>query len=116
MRIVCIILYLFFSVGGLVFMKLGSNNINIAIRNGTFNFSMGVKAILGFVSYIFSFLIYSFYIIKNFDLSYIFPILTGITQVLIIIFGVILFKEHISLFGYLGIFMIILGIVFLNIR
>lgn len=116
MKIVCIILYLLFSVGGLILMKLGANNINIAIKNGTFNFSMGINAILGFVSYIFSFLIYSFYIIKNFDLSYIFPILTGITQVLIIIFGILLFKEHISLFGFAGIFLIILGIVFLNIR
>ncbi len=116
MKIVCIILYLLFSVGGLVFMKLGSNNVNIAISNGTFNFSMGIKAMLGFISYIFSFLIYSFYIIKHFDLSYIFPILTGVTQVLIILFGIFLFKEHISLFGYFGILMIILGIVFLNIR
>ncbi len=116
MKILCIILYLLFSVGGLVFMKLGSNNINVAINNGTFNFSMGIKAIIGFASYIFSFLIYSFYIIKNFDLSYIFPILTGITQVLIIIFGIILFKEHLNLYGFLGIFMIILGIVFLNIK
>ena len=116
MKIVCIILYLLFSVGGLVLMKLGSNHISIALRNGTFNFSMGINAILGFISYILSFLIYSFYIIKNFDLSYIFPILTGITQVLIIIFGIVLFKEHISIFGFFGIFMIILGIIFLNIR
>ena len=67
-KIISIIIYLLLSVGGLVLVKLGSSNINIAIQNGTFNFSMGIKALLGFIAYIGSFIIYTFYIIKNFDL------------------------------------------------
>ena len=51
-------------------MKMGSDSINIAINNGIFNFSMGIKAIIGFISYILSFLIYTFYIIRKFDLSF----------------------------------------------
>lgn len=116
MKIISIIIYLILTVGGLTLVKLGSGNINIAINNGTFNFQMGIKAMLGFIAYIGSFLIYTFYIIKKFDLSYIFPIITGITQVLVILVGVFFLKEHINIYGIIGIILIILGVVLLNIK
>ena len=116
MEIISIIIYLVLSVGGLVLVKSGASNVNIAIQQGVFNFSMGLKAMLGFIAYIGSFLIYTFYIIRKFDLSYIFPIITGITQVLVILAGLFIFKEHISTYGYVGIALIILGIVLLNIK
>lgn len=113
---ISILVYLLLSVGGLVLVKLGSDTVNIAIESGVFNFSMGIKAILGFICYVGSFVIYTFYIIRKFDLSYIFPIITGITQVLVILAGVFIFREHISLFGYIGIALIIIGVVCLNIK
>lgn len=116
MKSVSIIIYLILSVGGLVLVKSGSSSVNIAIQDGTFNFAMGLKAMLGFIAYIGSFLIYTFYIIKNFDLSYIFPIITGITQVLVIIAGVFIFKEQINAYTIGGILLIIIGIVLLNIK
>lgn len=116
MKIVSIIIYLILSVGGLVLVKSGSSSVNIAIQDGTFNFAMGLKAMLGFIAYIGSFLIYTFYIIKNFDLSYIFPIITGITQVLVIIAGVVIFKEHINAYAIGGISLIIIGIALLNVK
>lgn len=116
MKSVSIIIYLILSVGGLVLVKSGSSSVNIAIQDGTFNFAMGLKAMLGFIAYIGSFLIYTFYIIKNFDLSYIFPIITGITQVLVIIAGVFIFKEQINAYTIGGILFIIMGIVLLNIK
>ena len=116
MKIISIILYLILTVGGLIGIKAGSESTAIAIQNGTFNFAMSIKAILGFLAYIGSFLIYSFYIIKKFDLSYIYPIITGITQVLVVVLGIVLFKEKISNFGIAGIVLIILGIIFLNLK
>ena len=77
---------------------------------------MGLKAMLGFIAYIGSFLIYTFYIIKKFDLSYIFPIITGITQVLVILVGIFILKEHINIYGIFGILSIIIGITLLNIK
>ena len=62
------------------------------------------------------FLIYTFYIIRKFDLSYIYPIITGITQVLVILAGVFLLKEHISVPGIIGIILIIVGVFCLNIK
>lgn len=116
MKIISIIIYLVLSVGGLILVKSGGNSTNIAIQNGSFNFSMQLKAILGFLAYIGSFLIYTFYIIKNFDLSYIFPIVTGITQVLVVAAGVLIFKESLSTYSIGGIILIILGVVLLNIK
>ena len=116
MKILSIIIYLILTVGGLILVKLGSGNINIAIQEGTFNFSMGLKAMAGFIAYIGSFLIYTFYIIKNFDLSYIYPIVAGITQILVIIAGVVIFKEHMSAYAIGGVVLIIVGIVLLNIK
>ena len=69
-----------------------------------------------FMLYIASFLIYTFYIIKQFDLSYIFPIITGITQILVILAGVFLFKETINTYAIVGIFLIVAGITLLNIK
>jgi len=56
------------------------------------------------------------YIIKQFDLSFIFPIITGITQILVILAGVFLFKESMSTFSIVGVFLIIAGVTFLNIK
>ena len=77
---------------------------------------MGIKAIIGFICYIASFLIYTFYIVRKFDLSYIYPIITGITQVLVILASVFILKEHISIPAIIGIVLIIIGIFCLNIK
>lgn len=115
-RVISIIIYLILTVGGLILVKSGADTTKIAIENGAFNFSMQLKVMLGFLSYVGSFLIYTFYIIKKFDLSYIYPIIAGITQILIIAAGVILFKEKISPLGIGGIILIIIGVVLLNIK
>ncbi len=116
MKIVSIIIYLLCSVGGLILVKSEANATTLAMQNGVFNVSMGVKAIIGFILYIGSFLIYTFYIIKQFDLSYIFPIITGITQILVILASVFVLKESINIYGIVGIFTIIVGITLLNIK
>lgn len=116
MKIISIIIYLILTVGGLVLVKSGAETTSLAIQNGTFNFSMQLKVMLGFIAYVGSFLIYTFYIIKKFDLSYIYPIITGITQVLVVIAGILLFKEKLSIYGIIGIILIILGVIFLNLK
>lgn len=116
MQIISIIIYLILTVGGLILVKLGSDTISISLANGTFNFVMGIKAIIGFICYIASFLIYTFYIVRKFDLSYIYPIITGITQVLVILASVFILKEHISIPAIIGIVLIIIGIFCLNIK
>lgn len=116
MKIISIIIYLILTVGGLVLVKSGAETTSLAIQNGTFNFSMQLKVMLGFISYVGSFLIYTFYIIKKFDLSYIYPIITGITQVLVVIAGILIFKEKLNIYGIIGVILIILGVIALNVK
>ena len=116
MKIISIIIYLILTVGGLVLVKSGAETTSLAIQNGTFNFSMQLKVMLGFISYVGSFLIYTFYIIKKFDLSYIYPIITGITQVLVVISGILIFKEKLNIYGIIGVILIILGVIALNVK
>ena len=62
MKIISIIIYLILTVGGLILVKSGAESTSMAIQNGTFNFSMQLKVMLGFLAYVGSFLIYTFYI------------------------------------------------------
>lgn len=109
-------MYIFFTVGGLILLKLGSDSINIIIKNGNFDISISYISILGFIAYIISFLLYTFFIIKKYNLSYIYPILTGLTQILVVLAGVFIFKEHINITGAIGIVLILVGLILLNIK
>lgn len=109
-------IYILFTVGGLILLKLGAGNMNVAIQSGNIQVSMGYISILGFIAYIISFLLYTFYIIKHYDLSYIYPIVTGLTQILVVLAGVFIFKEHITLHGGIGIGLILVGLILLNLK
>lgn len=116
MRIISIVIYLILSVGGLILIKMGANSMNLAIDNGMFKVSIGMKVIMGLICYVASFLIYTFYIIREFELSYIFPIVTGITQILVVLAGVFILKEQINAYSIVGMLLILVGIFCLNIR
>ncbi len=116
MEIVIIAIYLMLSTGGLVLIKLGANTVSLGIKQGIFNCSISLVSILGLICYIGSFLIFTFVIVKKFDLTYIMPIVTGISQAIVILAGLFVFKEQISNWGIVGIVLVILGIIFLNIK
>jgi len=116
MKILIVAVYLLLSSGGLVLIKLGADSMSFAINKGAFNLSMSWISILGLLCYIISFLLFSFVLVKKFDLTYIMPIVTGISQILVIVAGLTIFKEHINNFGIIGILLVIAGIVMLNIK
>lgn len=116
MEILIIGIYLMLSSGGLVLIKLGADTVNLGISKGVFNCSISLISILGLICYIGSFLIFTFVLVKKFDLTYIMPIVTGISQILVIIAGLLVFKEHITKYGIIGIVLVILGIIMLNIK
>ena len=113
---IIISIYIIFTVGGLILLKLGTGGMNIAMQNGNLQIGMSYISILGFIFYIISFLLYTFYIIKHYNLSYIYPIVTGLTQILVVLAGLFIFKEHITTTGVIGIGLVILGLVLLNIK
>ena len=116
MKLLVVAIYLLLSSGGLVLIKLGADSMSVTINKGAFSLSMSWISILGLICYIGSFLLFSFVLVKKFDLTYIMPIITGISQVLVIVAGLTIFKEHINNFGIIGIFLVIAGIVMLNIK
>ncbi len=116
MEILIIAIYLLLSSGGLILIKLGANSVILNIKNGIFNCSISIISLLGLICYIGSFLIFTFVIVKKFDLTYIMPILTGISQIFVILSGCFIFKEYINNYGIIGIVLIIIGLVMLNIK
>ena len=71
---------------------------------------IGYVTTLGFLCYIVSFLLWQ-KLLVTYDLSRIVPITTGISQILIIIIGILIFKENVSISSWIGIILIISGVV-----
>lgn len=115
LRYVLVGIYLILSISGLVFMKLGGNPGTLAVKDGNINFGMNIVSAIGFICYIGSFLLFT-RIVIIFDLSYIFPICTGIVQVITLVISYYVFKENISLYGIVGASLVIIGIIIMNIK
>ena len=95
-------------------MKSGGNSLSIALKEG-FTLKMGYLTALGFLLYLFSFLLWQ-KLLVTYDLSYIVPITTGIVQIIIILIGYFFFKENITLINLIGIILVIIGVVLISIK
>jgi len=115
MQYVLILVYLVLTVAGLVFMKLGGNPGTLALKDGTITLGMSVVSGIGFVCYLCSFLLFT-RIVVMFDLSYIYPIVTGIVQILTLIASAVVFKEQMSLQAVIGAILVIVGIIIMNFK
>ncbi len=111
MKIILTVIYICLTTLGLFLMKLGGNSISLTFQNGI-SFKIGFITLLGFLSYICSFLLWQ-KLLVTFDLSYIVPITTGIVQLIILLLGILFFKEQINVIGILGAFLVIIGLVLL---
>lgn len=115
MKIVLIILYLILTVSGLILMKMGGNTGTISVENKTLHFGMSLISGLGFICYLCSFLLFT-KIVTMFDLSYIYPIITGIVQILSLVASSLVLKEKMSWQIVIGAIIVIAGILIMNIK
>lgn len=115
MQYVLILVYLVLTVAGLIFMKLGGNPGTLALKDGTITLGMSVISGIGFVCYLCSFLLFT-RIVVMFDLSYIYPIVTGVVQILTLIASAVVFKEHMSVQAVIGAILVIIGIIIMNFK
>lgn len=115
MKFVMVIAYLILTVLGLIFMKLGGNPGTLDIKEGTVTLGMSIVSGIGFICYLGSFLLFTRMVVI-FDLSYIFPICTGIVQILTLIASALIFKENISMQSAIGAGIIIIGIIVMNLK
>ena len=113
-KMILVILYILLTITGLVLMKLGGNTGSILIENMSFSFTMNFISLIGFISYILSFLLFTNIVVK-FDLSYIMPVVTGIIQIMTLILANFLFKEKFSRSSIIGASLVIIGIFVMNV-
>ena len=115
MKFVLVLAYLVFSIFGLILMKKGGNAGSLSLNNGDVGLSINLVSFIGLVFYIISFLLYT-KVVTSFDLSYIIPIITGVSQILILLASWCVLKETISKQGIIGAIIIIIGIIVMNIK
>lgn len=116
MIIVIIIGYIILTSLGLILIKSGSNSITLEFIKGTFNCSLNWMFLLGLICYICSFILFTFVLIRKCNLTYVLPITAGISQVIVILAGLFIFKEYVNVFQIIGIVLSISGVVLLNIK
>lgn len=95
MKYILSIIYIVFTTLGITLMKLGGDSLSLSVKGG-FSFKIGWITCLGFICYIISFLLWQRLLIK-YDLSVLVPIVTGISQIIILIVGYTLFKENFTI-------------------
>lgn len=94
-------------------MKMGGNTGSITAVNKEITFAINGISFIGLICYLVSFFVYT-KIILNFNLSYIIPICTGVTQILTLVAAKVIFKEEFSTTGLIGATIIIIGIIIMN--
>lgn len=110
-----VILYLLLSNFGMVLIKLGGENNGFNLAERVINFKIDLYTILGMFFYITSFILWII-ILKNFKLSYISPLVSGIAYILIIMLSLLILDEKISTYQWAGICVIFIGVVLMNIK
>lgn len=103
------IIYIIFTTCGITFMKLGGDSLSLSLSKG-FNLKIGWITLLGFIFYLVSFILWQKLLVK-YDLSTMVPIVTGISQIIIITIGYTIFKESFSVQSLIGALIIVIGIV-----
>ena len=113
---IIIALYVLTTSAALIILKLGAKTGSpIAILSNKLHFSVTPYTILGIGLYGVSFLIYV-HLISKYDLGYIIPLTAAFVYILIFVASYFIFKEVFTPLKILGIFLIISGLVFLNLK
>lgn len=108
-------MYLFISVTALMLLKLGANDLLISISGKSVTVKFSLILVLGFIFYLISFFTWV-YILKTNTLTFILPILIGALYILIILGSFFFLKETISFYQWIGIGIVLIGIVLMNIK
>lgn len=113
MKYILTVVYLAFSTSGLLLFKLGGDTLRISFMKGI-EFKIGYTTFAGLCCYLISFLLWQ-KLLATYDLSYIVPLTTGISQIIILCFGILIFNEKINWIGLVGVLMVIGGVVLLTV-
>lgn len=108
--------YILLSAGALTLIKLGANSASqLSIDGGVFSMKIGLMMLVGLVLYIVSFLL-SLSLISSFNLSYYYPLSAGAIYVVVALFARVFLRERMSAAQYVGMALILAGIVLMNLK
>lgn len=111
-----ILVYVLFSIGGLLLLKIGaSSNFSINISKGVIDFKVNGYLLAGMCLYVLSF-ITSLIIMRSTDLSFFYPISSGLGYVGICVLSYYILNENISIRQLLGIGLILAGVIVMNLK
>lgn len=108
-------IYLLLSITGLILIKYGASNNYFNLNDNIFNVKISIVSLIGLVMYVFSFLLW-LTILQNFNLSYIVPVIAGVSLCLTTVISYFVLKENISVLHAIGIAVVIIGVVLINIK
>ena len=109
-------LYVLVTSLALIVLKLGSKlGPPIQILNNKLHFNLTTYTIFGVLFYGVSFLLY-IYLISKYDLGYIIPLTTALVYIIIFTASFTIFKETFTTLKILGILLIVVGLIFLNLK
>ena len=110
-----IIIYIISTIFGLILMKMGGKSLTFTLNNTSLYFSIEITSLLGLIFYLVSFLLWMIILSKSeIKLSVLFPVVTAVIQIIVIISGVLIFKEKINMFQIFGIILTITGIMLIT--
>lgn len=101
---------------GLITLKLGTTNgLPVSYVQDKLHFNFNFYAVTGVILYGLSFVLY-LYLISKYDLGYIIPLTTALVYIVIFIASAVVFKEVFTATKIVGIALIIIGLIFLNLK
>lgn len=104
------IFYAICSVAGLMLIKTaGASGLAIA------GLKLNGRVLLGLIVYFVGFCTY-FFLIQNYNLSYVFPLVIGLNYVAVVVAAIFLLKEPVNTYQLLGIAAVFVGILLMNLK
>ncbi|GHU45781.1 hypothetical protein FACS1894120_1300 [Clostridia bacterium] len=114
-NIILTAVYLALASCGQVFFKLGSKDSNLSFADKSLFVQMNIYAIVGLIMYVVSFLLF-LVVVSRFNLSFIYPVVVGVSYTLVVIMSVAVLKEQLTRNQIIGIVIVLTGLIIMNIK
>lgn len=114
MGIILVILYSIIGSLGMVLIRLGGITSNVLIEQLNVRFNISILLLIGILVYFISFFLWMI-ILQKFNLTFISPIAYGLTFLFTSLFSYFLLGEVIIGIQYIGVILIIIGVVIISV-
>lgn len=111
--IIKLVAYIILSVSGLMLFKCGGSSNTFILQANRLAVSFSMISLIGIFCYGCSFLLW-LSIIKDNNLSYIFPVANGLVTIATIVGGLIILGEKLNYMQWIGVICIIIGVGIVN--